>query len=69
MVSASQQCTRQTGVTVTQDVVSLREDAPQILDTQITVIQQSRGTIDGNINETRGYLEMDLKVNARHMTM
>ena len=59
----------ETGATVTQDVVSLREDAPQILDTQITVIQQSRGATDANINETRGDLEMDLKVNARHMTM
>ena len=26
----------QTGVTITQDVVSLREDSPQILDTQIS---------------------------------
>ena len=56
----------QTGVTITQDVVSLREDSPQILDTQITVIQQSCETIDANSNETRGDLETDLEVNARH---
>ena len=56
----------QTGVTITQDVVSLREDSPQILDTQITVIQQSCETIDPNSNETRGDLETDLEVNARH---
>ena len=35
----------QTGVTITQDVVSLREDSPQILDTQITVIQQTCETM------------------------
>ena len=56
----------QTGVTITQDVVSLREDSPQILDTQITVIQQSCETIDATSNETRGDLETDLEVNARH---
>ena len=56
----------QTGVTITQDVVSLREDSPQILDTQITAIQQCCETIDTNSNETRGYLETDLKVNARN---
>ena len=56
----------QTGVTVTKDVVSLCEDSPQILDTQITVIQQSCETIDANSNETRGDLETDLEVNARH---
>ena len=49
----------QTGVTITQDVVSLLEDSTQILDTQITVIQQSCETIDTNNNEIRGYLEMD----------
>ena len=43
----------QTGVTITQDAVSLREDSPQILDTQITVIQQSCETIDASRNETR----------------
>ena len=56
----------QTDVTITQDVVSLREDSPQILDTQITVIQQSCETIDTNSNETHGDLETDLEVNARH---
>ena len=29
----------QTGVTIIQDLVSLREDSPQILATQVTVIQ------------------------------
>ena len=56
----------QTGVTITQDVVSLCEDSPQILDTQITVIQQFCETIDANSNQTRGDLETDLEVNARH---
>ena len=56
----------QTDVTITQDVVSLLEDSPQILDTQITVIQQSCETIDATSNETRGDLETDLEVNARH---
>ena len=56
----------QTGVTITLHVVSLREDSPQILDTQITVIQQSCEIIDANSNETRGDLETDLEVNARH---
>ena len=40
-------------VTITQDVVSLREDSPQILNTQITVIQQPCETFDININKTR----------------
>ena len=56
----------QTGVTITLHVVSLREDSPQILDTQITVIQQSCEIIDANSNETHGDLETDLEVNARH---
>ena len=56
----------QTGVTVTKDVVSLCEDSPQILDTQITVIQQSCETTDANLNQTRGDLKTDLEVNARH---
>ena len=56
----------QTGVTITQDVVSLREDSPQILDTQITVIQQTCETIDTSSSETPGDLETDLEVNARH---
>ena len=56
----------QAGVTITQDVVSLHEDSPQILDTQITVIQQPCETIDTNSNETSGDLETDLEVNARH---
>ena len=56
----------QTGVTITQGVVSLLEDSTQILDTQITVIQQSCETIDTNSNEIRGYLEMNLEVNTRH---
>ena len=47
-------------------VVSLHEDSPQILDTQITAIQQSCEIIDANRNETRGDLETDLEVNARH---
>ena len=54
----------QTGATITQDVVSLREDSPQILDTQITVIKQSCETSDTNSNEIRGDLETDLEVNA-----
>ena len=43
----------QRGVTITQDVVSLREDWPQILNTKITVIQQSCETFDININKTQ----------------
>ena len=46
----------QTGVTIRQDVVSLREDSPQILGTQVTVKQKSCETIDTNNNETRGDL-------------
>ena len=42
----------QAGVTITKNVVSLREDSSQILDTQITVIQQSCGTNDANSHET-----------------
>ena len=54
----------QTGVTIRQDVVSLREDSPQFLGTQVTVKQQSCETIDTNSNETRRDLEADLEVRA-----
>ena len=56
----------QAGVTITKDVVSLGEDSFQILDTQITFIQQSCGTIDANSSETYRDLETDLEVNTRH---